>query len=146
MEITNNQLENYPLFENISVLKLVTGVIDLHNDFDFIEFVLDQENKQIFLSFSKMADSRIVFNLIFEAVEIKKIKIKQFTIPDKITLDNLYRGKVECNGLLIEKNDSNASYFYLDFLEDIQFEFWALSVRWEFDDIGGITNPAFSDL
>ena len=121
----NIQLKDCPLFESISILEVENEVIDLHNDYEFNNLVLDNNCKKIILSFLNISNIKISVILTFEKIEIKSLNIKQFVIHDKITLDNLYRGKTENEGMLIEVNNDNLSYMYLDFLEDIQIEFWS---------------------
>ena len=117
IELTDNLL-----FDNISFLKHENISMDIHNDYNFKELLF--EHNRMILSFIKDVNHLKFIEFIFEDIELTKFKITQFEIPDSITMDNFYRGKVESNGVLIEENSDKKKYYYLDFLEDIQIELW----------------------
>ena len=116
------ELTDSLLFENISFLKHENISIDIHNDYDFRELLFEQT--RMALLFVEEINHNKFIEFIFEDIGLTKFKITQFEVPDSVTIDNFYRGKVELNGVLIEQDSNNKKYFYLDFLEDIQIELW----------------------
>jgi hypothetical protein len=56
---------------------------------------------------------------------IEKNTLHDFNAAKDLTLDNLYRGRFEKNGTLIEFDPGGRSYFYLEFYEEDEIEFWS---------------------
>ena len=117
IELTNNLL-----LENISFLKYENISLDIHNDYNFKE--LSFEHNRMKISFNEISNNFKIIEFVFENIEVVKLKMIQFEVPDSITLDNFYRGKTELNENILEEDSSKRKYFYLDFLEDIQIELW----------------------
>ena len=117
IELTNNLL-----LENISFLKYENSSLDIHNDYNFKELSFEQNRMKI--SFNEISNNFKIIEFVFENIEVVKLKMIQFEVPDSITLDNFYRGKTELNENILEEDSSKRKYFYLDFLEDIQIELW----------------------
>ena len=117
IELTNNLL-----LENISFLKYENSSLDIHNDYNFKELSFEQNRMKI--SFNEISNNFKIIEFVFENIEVVKLKMIQFEVPDSITLDNFYRGKTELNETILEEDSSKRKYFYLDFLEDIQIELW----------------------
>ena len=117
IELTDNLL-----LENISFLKYENISLDIHNDYNFKELSFEQNRMKI--SFNEISNNFKIVEFVFENIEVVKLKMVQFEVPDSITLDNFYRGKTELNENILEEDSSKRKYFYLDFLEDIQIELW----------------------
>ena len=47
-----------------------------------------------------------------------------FSEIKNLTIDNIYRGRFEKNGRLMEFNSKECSYFYLEFEQGSKMEFW----------------------
>ncbi len=119
-------LSKYPLFENLTILNIEDKYIDIHNDYDFVNFEYCSTKKEIRLSFSMIINPLETFCFYFNGVTISSINIHQFDSVNNFIVDIVYRGKFEIDGSLHEKSKKNEYYFYIDFLDDIKLEFWAL--------------------
>ena len=110
-------------FKNLSQQEYDGIYYDFHNDYDCEEFTLDQGS--LILNFRHViTSSRVV--LMFSDVQINKV-----IMSDKsgiTTVDNLYRGRYEDKGVLLDTLNDGRAYFYLEFDEGQQFEFWAAEI------------------
>lgn len=128
MEIASNSIE---LFQNISQFYFRDFNFDFHNDFN-CEKLMIQDNI-LSLIFTNI-ESRYNVSLLFQNTTLTYC---EFDFTDKIeslTIDNLYRGKIEINDTLIEF-ENDRSYFYLEFCEGLKIEFWCKSISINHDKI-----------
>lgn len=112
----------YPLFENMLFLNVNQDYFDLHNDFDFESMTFSNEKLEILF---KGKDVNIL--MIFLNVEFKHFNFYQ--LNEELIVDNIYRGKFEVDKNLFEQDELNRKYFYLEFTENVQFEFLSSEVQ-----------------
>ncbi len=112
-------------FTNLAQYTYDNQYYDFHNDYNFkrISFV----NGILSLYFQKITDG-VLLSLKFTEVEITKEIFFNVSKIDNLTIDNIYRGRIEKQGVLIEISQENKAYFYLEFYEGQALEFWAISV------------------
>ena len=109
--------KDYDLFYNLIDLSYNGNYYDLHNDFYCVNIKF--ENDTLALKFEHSEDKSIV-ELCFKGSKIVNFDFNQ--IMDKLTIDNIYRGRFEKNNELFEFSDDKKSYFYIEFYEDIKIE------------------------
>ena len=114
---------NIKLFENISQYKFNEKYFDFHNDYDCIKLLLLSGGLFV-LIFKNLVNKKIV-KLRFSNVIIEKMEIFNYSKVENLTIDNLYRGKTEINKKLVEFNNSDKGYYYLEFDEGQKIEFWS---------------------
>lgn len=112
-------------FKNLAQYDYDNGFYDFHNDYNCEK--LSFSDGILLILFKSLADG-ILLSLKF--TEVKIITLDFFNVKDieNLTLDNLYRGRYELNGVLIELSEDGKGYFYLEFYEGQKLEFWAKSV------------------
>ena len=111
------------LLKNISQFEYQNDFFDLHNDYDFTGFTLDS-NKVLTFNFKHFQGTRVV-GLSFQNVILTKISFLNSEVnEDDRTIDNIYRGRYEMDGALIELDSSGRGYFYLELYSGKSFEFW----------------------
>lgn len=117
------------LFEDLSYFDYEQNSFDLHNDFDCkkIQF----EDNVIILIFKKINTNVFIF-LKFQNTNITHFNFN-FKINEALTVDNLYRGKLEVDGNLKEFNN-NKGYFYLEFYNEQKIEFWSDLILFEIEN------------
>ena len=120
--VTGDSIE---FFKNLIQFDYNDVYYDFHNDF-ICKKVLYCNG--ILLILFKSLDDEDSLSLKF--TEVKIINLDFFNVKDveNLTLDNLYRGRYELNGDLIELSDRGEAYFYLEFYDGQKLEFWAKSL------------------
>lgn len=113
-------ITNFQLFENMLFFEMGNTHYDLHNEYDFEKTIFSNEKLEIFF---KKQDISIV--MTFLNVEIKGFDIMQFRIDSELVIDNLYRGRFLDDGQLLEKDQLNRNYFYLEFTQSAKLEFFS---------------------
>lgn len=112
------------LFQNISQFYFDNEFYDFHNDFECINVKL---NKNDLILLFKKSLSDFMVSIHFQETTLTSLEFEFVEEFKSLTLDNLYRGKFEIDGKLIEF-ENNKGYFYLEFYEGITFEFWCESI------------------
>jgi hypothetical protein len=110
------------LLKNLAQYDYNNKYYDFHNDYNHIK--MSYSSNILLISFRHFRSGEIV-SLKFIDVEIVNIDFFNVKEVDSLTLDNLYRGRVELNGNLIEASNNGKGYFYLEFYEGQKMEFWA---------------------
>jgi hypothetical protein len=113
------------LFKNLAELNYDDQYYDFHNDYDCQKILF--ENEEIILVFKNIVSEKILL-LKFKGVFIEKMDFFNVSNIEYLTIDNLYRGKVEIDGSLIDISDNGKAYFYLEFYEGQKIEFWAIGI------------------
>lgn len=113
------------LFKNLSQFDLGNVYYDFHNDFDCIKVAF--ENDCLLFLFKKITEGDLIL-LKLENIDLVSFEFENFSEFKNLTIDNLYRGRFEMAGQLIELNDKEKSYFYVDFVEAIKIELWCENV------------------
>lgn len=114
---------NIEIFKNLSQNEYCNKWIDLHNDFDCVKVIL-KIGGSLILWFKGIKNNEII-SFEFSDVMIEKMEFFNFNKVENLTIDNLYRGKVEVCGNLLEYNKAGSGYFYLEFDEGQKLEFWS---------------------
>lgn len=113
--------KNIFLFKNLSEFDYENLNLDLHNDFNCIKIMLNQ-NILNFL-FQNISNKDII-SFSFQNAEITVLEFDFSYSTELLTIDNLYRGRFEKNNKLIEF-ENNKGYFYLEFYDGQKVEFWS---------------------
>lgn len=123
IDVTNNHL-----FESILQFCYNDLTVDLHNDYKCYKYIYDSQKQEFLVSFKEKKGEIFRVSIWFKYAIIKNLSY-QFIIPaDHLTLDNFYRGRFEENGKLFETS-SLGNYYYIDFVEGINFELFAKEVQ-----------------
>jgi hypothetical protein len=110
------------LFKNIAQYDFDNQYYDFHNDYSCQK--LSYSNGVLSILFKSLLDG-VLLSLKFTNVEIAILYFFNIKEVENLTLDSLYRGRVEFNGNLIESSKYGKGYFYLEFYEGQKLEFWA---------------------
>ena len=117
------QAKDIELFKNLSQNEYCDKWMDFHNDFDCVKIVL-KIGGLLILWFKGIKNDEII-SFKFSDVLIEQMEFFNFNKVENLTIDNLYRGKVEREGELLEFNKEGSGYFYLEFDEGQKLEFWS---------------------
>lgn len=119
--------KDLPFFKNLSQFEYEIGFFDLHNDFD-CEKVSLNTSKVLSIIFKRISDKE-PFELTFSNVNIEILEF--FNVKDikNLTIDNLYRGRFERKGELLESLEDGRGFFYMEFYEGQKLEFWSSGVE-----------------
>lgn len=109
-------------FKNLAQYDYDNRYYDFHNNYGCEKLLY---SNGILLILMKSIVDGVLLSLKF--TDVKIITLDFFNIKDieNLTLDNLYRGRAELNGNLIEVSEDGKGYFYLEFYEGQKLEFWA---------------------
>lgn len=116
--------KNIELFQNISQFCFDDKFYDFHNDYECVKVKLN--NNDLILLFKKsFSDFKV--SIHFQETTFTSLEFEFIDDLKPLTIDNLYRGRFEMDGKLVEF-DNNRGYFYLEFYEGLSFEFWCASI------------------
>ncbi|HYH16269.1 MAG TPA: hypothetical protein VD794_13665 [Flavisolibacter sp.] len=109
-------------FKNLALYDYDNRYYDFHNDYGCEK--LSYSNGILLILFKSLVDGVL---LSFKFTDVKIITLDFFNVKEveNLTLDNLYRGRAELKGDLIEISEDGKGYFYLEFYEGQKLEFWA---------------------
>ncbi len=113
------------LFKNLAQHDYDNRYYDFHNDYNCEK--LSYSDGILLILFTSLADG-ILLSLKFTEVRITALDFFNVKDARNLILDNLYRGRYELNGKLIEFSEDGKGYFYIQFYEDQKLEFWAKSI------------------
>jgi len=99
---------------------------DLHNDFECVRII--NEKGLLKFVFKSISDATNFLYLEFMDTELTHLDLSLAEPLATLTLDNVYRGRFQVNGDLIEFDQQQRGYFYLEFYEGPMFEFWSSGV------------------
>lgn len=117
------------LFKNLAQYDYENKYYDFHNDYECTH--LDYSKRKLSLTFRSVTEKETIIVLRFFCVEVVMIDFQNVNTPGSLTIDNIYRGRFELDGNLIEVSDDGKSYFYLEFYEGQKLEFWAKEIAVE---------------
>jgi|SRR5690606_33725540 len=109
-------------FKNLAQYDYDNRYYDFHNEYGCEK--LSYSNGILLILFKSLVDD-VLLSLKFTDVKIITLDFFNVKEVENLTLDNLYRGRVELNGDLIEISEDGKGYFYLEFYEGQKLEFWA---------------------
>ncbi|WP_367916113.1 hypothetical protein [Leadbetterella sp. DM7] len=98
---------------------------DFHNDYSCEK--ISYSDSILLIVFKNLIDG-LLLSLKFTEVKITTIDFFNVKEIEGLTLDNLYRGRTQLNGDLIEVSEDGKGYFYLEFYEGQKLEFWAKGI------------------
>ena len=110
------------LFINLAQYNYGNQYYDLHNDYSCEK--VSFEDGVLLVIFKSFINDKCLL-LKFTDVKITNLSLFSVKGVESLTLDNLYRGRFEINGELIEVADDGKGYFYLEFYEGQKLGFWA---------------------
>ena len=113
-------LKGIKLFENMSQIELNEGYYDLHNDYNCVTILY--ENNSLTLRFKHVITSSFI-SLCFGDTYVTSFELNNSSTPE--TVDNLYKGRYEANNQLNELSSDGKFYFYLEFDEGHKIEFFS---------------------
>ena len=118
--------KNLELFVDFSQNIFGGKTYDFHND-----FICEEILYRSFSLSSKFVNTaeNLTVTLIFHNVSIEMMEISTSSSEKVLTLDNLYRGRFELDGELVEFSKNGKSYFYIEFLEGVKIELLCDSVE-----------------
>ncbi|MDO5615795.1 MAG: hypothetical protein Q4G16_06370 [Cruoricaptor ignavus] len=111
--------------KNLAQYDYNNNYYDFHNDYSCEKIFYSDS---ILLIFFKNLIDGFLLSLKFTEVEITTIDFFNVNEIEGLTLDNLYRGRTQLNGDLIEVSEDGKGYFYLEFYEGQKLEFWAKDI------------------
>ena len=123
MIINSKEIE---LFKNLSQFDLGGVYFDFHNDFVCTKISL-MDNSLLFL-FKEIIEGYII-SFRFDNITLVGFEFDNFPEFKNLTIDNIYRGRFEKNGKLLEFNSDEKSYFYLEFVEGVNLELWCENIE-----------------
>lgn len=127
----NNEvkLQSSVLLDSLLTIQVDIGqYIDLHNDYDCYSISYADISKELCLRFEFCEDEERKVDLVFKEVEISKMSFNLGDLEDVKTIDNLYRGRYEVEGVLREFTDDGKSYYYIEFCSGLSFELFAKKI------------------
>lgn len=108
--------------KNLIQLEYDNRYYDLHNDYNCEK--VSYSTGELLIKLKSLTDGDLLF-LKFMDVEITSMDFFNVKEIAGLTLDSIYRGRVEFNGELKEVSEDGKGYFYLEFYEGQKLEFWA---------------------
>ena len=112
-------------FENLSQYNWDGDFYDLHNNYECKKIFFSDEI--LLITFENIWKEKSV-SLKFTGVRISAIDFYNSKGTENLTIDNIYRGRFEENGILKEISEEEQAYFYLEFYEGQKIEFWAKEI------------------
>jgi hypothetical protein len=115
-------------FKNLTQHDYDNRYYDFHNDYNCEK--LSYSDGILLILFRSLV-SGVLLSLKFTEVKITTLDFFNVKETKNLTLDNLYRGRFELNGDLIETSKDGKGYFYLELYEGQKLEFWAKDISIE---------------
>lgn len=117
-------ISDRPLLESLLNLDFSGLNIDLHNDFDCVGMrILKRDFSFYFLNSEKQK-----LEILLSDFKIVKQEV-MFDFLGPITLDNFYRGRIECCDNLVDADVKGRHCFYFHFCENLYLEVLAKGVK-----------------
>lgn len=128
-------LENVELFKFLTEFELDNTYCDLHNEFKCFQISYIKNDLNLYFKHNK---KEITIKFTFQNTLFDEFEYI-FENNIDLTLDLMYRGKCEVNDKLIETNENNQSYFYIEFVDNVIIKLWCDRIVIEkIEDIGKI--------
>ena len=124
MKTTGKELA---LFEDLTEFQLNNKLYDLHNDFTC--FKIDFLNDKLLFHFKNSENT--IMQILFYDVKLHNSNIDLIPTRDIDTIDIIYRGRYEKNGILIDEDDNQRVFIYCAFYGGKQFEFWSRGLEYQ---------------
>ncbi|MBL8013327.1 MAG: hypothetical protein JNN05_05715 [Candidatus Omnitrophica bacterium] len=98
---------------------------DFHNFYQCHKVLFEKD--KIILRLKHLKEPTHV-QIAFSEVLLEKVEFNANSSSNGFTIDQLYRGRYEKEGKLIELSDLGKVYLYLEFCEGLNLEFWCTSM------------------
>jgi len=125
-------LTDAELFKDLVFINQGDVAFDIHNDYDCIN--MSYEKAGAFLSlnfeasgFNKTASYKQV-RIEFKEAILVKVDLVLNRTADSTTINNIYRGRFEQEGKLLEYSDDGGRYFYIEFETGDKIELFSKQV------------------
>ncbi len=112
-------------FINLAQYNFKNRNYDFHNDYNCESISFSE--KILLIKLKKVVNGDIL-SLKFTDVKIDALTFFNVKEVNGLIMDNLYRGRVELNGEMVEVTEEGRCYFYLEFYEGQKMEFWAKEI------------------
>jgi hypothetical protein len=124
-------LTNSELFKDLVSFKMEGYDIDLHNDFRCVQLIYLNTQKKLTLIFENVKIIKIgkKICIIFDDVIIEKIDAQFNGAAPESSIELFYRGRFQVGDKLIDTNENNQNYFYLEFVKGLSMELFARYVK-----------------
>jgi hypothetical protein len=124
-------LTNSELFKDLVCFKMHEHDIDLHNDFRCIQLLYLNTKKKLTLIFENIKRVKIAKKIciIFDDVIIEKMDVQFIGVASESSMELFYRGRFQVDDKLFDTNETNQSYFYLEFVDGLSLELFARFVK-----------------
>lgn len=116
------EAKSIDFFKDLTQMSYLEQFYDLHNDYDCLK--INYKNNTLFLELKKIENNDIIF-LGFYKASIENLVFFNEKSIDPLTINILYRGRIDKDGVLLDLSKDNQSYFYLEFEDQQSIEFWA---------------------
>ena len=121
------------MFKSLTEWEIENDFFDLHNDFVCLSFDLNAECREVLVKFMSI-NKNVQICLVFKEAQVVRFHMER-RCADCNIINNIYRGRAEVNGTLIEYFEDGASYFYLEFENGDSFEIKANKLFLEFTNV-----------
>jgi hypothetical protein len=102
---------------------------DIHNNYEVVRLSFSGTVFELFLQSNDLTQANGLV-IKFEDARIQKMS-QEWPLEGGLTIDNLYRGRFEYNGALLEVTGDGLGYFYIDFVENLSIELFARKISFE---------------
>ncbi len=110
----NNVVEKLELFRDLARMECGTAYFDFHNDFDFSGW--SYSDQTLIFCFTRPTDDLRV-ELTFRGVDLLEVRFNNGRDSEALTIDTLYRGRLEIEGDLLDVSADGRFCIYFDFLD-----------------------------
>lgn len=117
---------NIKLFSNLANLEYDGIFYDFHNDYECLRLFFEEEKLILFFQSN---DKKKRLEYTFVSVKITRCDLKLDCVEGGLTVDNIYRGRVELGETLHELDLNGRGYFYLEMYNGWKMEFWAKGIN-----------------
>lgn len=116
------EAKSIDFFKDLTQISYLEQFYDLHNDYDCLK--INYKNNTLFLELKKIENNDIIF-LGFYKASIENLVFFNEKSIHPLTINILYRGRIDKDGVLLDLSKDDQSYFYLEFEDQQSIEFWA---------------------
>lgn len=114
-------MDNINLFENLAQNNYNGQYYDFHNNFSCTKILMKYDILTLFFINSE----NVIVSLQFQEASIVLFDFYNAKNTIYLTIDNIYRGRFEEGGKLLDITKDGKFYFYLEFVEGQKIEFFA---------------------
>lgn len=116
----NSVVEKLELFRDLARMACGPAFFDFHNDFDFSGW--SYSDRTLIFCFTRPTDDLRV-ELTFRSVDFLEANFDNSRDSETLTLDTLYRGRLEIEGALRDVSADGRFCIYFDFIDGFDGRF-----------------------